>query len=145
MRSVLENRILLAAFAGWLVAQTTKLAIELVRTRRLSLRYLISPGGMPSAHSALVTALSTAVAREAGLDSPVFAVSVVFASIVMYDAAGVRQAVSIQARILNRMLDELFKQHAFSERRLRELLGHTRLEVFVGLVLGLIVGLLVTL
>lgn len=127
------------------MAQTVKLAIELLRTHRLDLRYLVSTGGMPSAHSALVTALSTAVARDSGLGSPIFAVSVVFAAIVMYDAAGVRQAVSIQARILNRMLDELFTQHAFSERRLRELLGHTRLEVFVGFVLGLVVGFALTL
>ena len=144
MRFVLENRILLAAFAGWFLAQALKLAIELLRTHRLDFRYLVSTGGMPSAHSALVTALTTAVARENGLGSSVFAVCAVFAAIVMYDAAGVRQAVSIQARILNRMLDEIFTQHAFSERRLRELLGHTRLEVFVGFVLGLIVGFVAT-
>ena len=95
---------------------------------------------MPSSHSALVTSLATAIGRQEGMGSPIFAASVIFASIVMYDAAGVRQSVSIQARILNRMLDELFTQHAFSERRLRELLGHTPLEVFAGFLLGLIVG-----
>jgi hypothetical protein len=140
MHVVLGNRILLAALAAWFLAQSVKLALELLRTHRLDFRYLVSTGGMPSAHSALVTALTTAVARESGLGSPIFAVCAVFAAIVMYDAAGVRQAVSAQARILNRMLDEMFTQRAFNERRLRELLGHTRLEVFVGFLLGLVVG-----
>lgn len=141
---MLENRILVSALLAWLIAQTIKLAIALVRTHRVDFRYLASAGGMPSAHSALVTALATAVGREQGLDSALFAVAALFAAVVMYDAAGVRQAVSVQARILNRMLDEIFTQHAFSERRLFELLGHTRLEVFVGSVLGVAVGVLAT-
>jgi len=144
VRALLENRILIAAVVAWLLAQTIKLLVELVRTRHLDLRYMVSPGGMPSSHSSLVTGLATAVAREEGLGSPLFAAAAVFASIVMYDAAGVRQAVSVQARILNRMLDELFTQRAFSERRLRELLGHTPLEVFAGLVLGLVTGIVLT-
>jgi acid phosphatase family membrane protein YuiD len=74
-----------------------------------------------------------------------FAVAAVFAAIVMYDAAGLRQAVSIQARILNRMIDELFKEHALREQRLRELIGHTPVEVAAGFTLGLIVGLVGTL
>jgi len=141
---VLENRILLSALLAWLIAQTIKLAIALIRTHRVDFRYLASAGGMPSAHSALVTALAAAVAREQGFDSALFAIAALFAAVVMYDAAGVRQAVSVQARILNRMLDEIFTQHAFSERRLFELLGHTRLEVFVGSVLGVVVGILGT-
>jgi hypothetical protein len=144
VRALLENQVLIAAVVAWFVAQTIKLLVELVRTHRLDLRYLVSPGGMPSAHSALVTSLATAVARQEGVGSALFAASAVFASIVMYDAAGVRQSVSIQARILNRMLDELFTQRAFSERRLRELLGHTPLEVFAGFLLGLIIGVVVT-
>jgi uncharacterized protein len=140
LRAALDNRILLTALCGWLLAQLFKMCIDLFRTHRINLRYLTSAGGMPSSHSAFVTSLSTAVGRQEGWDSPLFAMCVVFASIVMYDAAGVRQAVSIQARILNRMLDELFTQHAFNERRLRELLGHTPLEVFAGFVLGLVVG-----
>jgi acid phosphatase family membrane protein YuiD len=144
VRALLENRILIAAVVAWFLAQVIKLLVELVRTRHLDLRYMVSPGGMPSSHSSLVTGLATAVAREEGLGSPLFAVAAVFASIVMYDAAGVRQAVSVQARILNRMLDELFTQRAFSERRLRELLGHTPLEVFAGLVLGLATGIVLT-
>src|SRR5438309_1792811 len=99
MRALLDNRILLTALCGWLFAQIMKLCIDLVRTRRINLRYLASAGGMPSSHSAFVTSLATAVARQDGLDSPLFAMCFVFGAIVMYDAAGVRQAVSIQARI----------------------------------------------
>ena len=99
---------------------------------------------MPSSHSALVTALATGVAITEGLQSALFAVAALVAGIVMYDAAGVRQAVSIQARILNRMLDEIFEQQRFNEKRLRELIGHTPVEVFVGASLGLVVGLLLT-
>ena len=142
---ILENRILAVALAGWFLAQAIKLIVELVRNHRLDLRYFVSAGGMPSAHSALVTSLATAVARHDGTESPTFAIAAVFASIVMYDAAGLRQAVSIQARILNRMLDELFREHAFSEQRLRELIGHTPVEVAAGFALGLAVGWLGTL
>jgi len=82
------------------------------------------------------------VAITEGLRSPLFAIALVFAAIVMYDAAGVRQAVSAQARILNRMLDEIFVEQRFNEKRLRELIGHTPVEVFVGAVLGLLLALL---
>ncbi len=142
---MLENRILLAALAAWFLAQFAKLIADLARTGRVNLRYMVSTGGMPSAHSALVTSLTTAIGRDLGISAPLFAVSAVFAGIVMYDAAGLRQAVSVQARILNRMLDELFTQHAFSERRLRELIGHTPLEVAAGFALGLVVGFVFTL
>jgi len=144
MRALLDNRVLITALCGWLFAQLIKLIIDLIRTHRVNLRYLASAGGMPSSHSAFVTSLATAVGREDGFGSSLFAICFVFGSVVMYDAAGVRQAVSIQARILNRMLDELFTQHAFSERRLRELLGHTPLEVFAGFLLGLVVGVIGT-
>jgi acid phosphatase family membrane protein YuiD len=142
---LLENRILGVALAGWFLAQAIKLVVELVRNRRLDLRYFVSAGGMPSAHSALVTSLTTAVARHDGTGSPTFAIAAVFAAIVMYDAAGIRQAVSIQARILNQMMDELFKEHALREQRLRELIGHTPVEVAAGFALGLAVGVLGTL
>ena len=145
MPGILENRILAVALAGWFLAQAIKLIIELVRNRRLDLRYFVSAGGMPSAHSALVTSLATAVARHDGAGSPSFAIAAVFASIVMYDAAGLRQAVSIQARILNRMIDELFTEHALREQRLRELIGHTPVEVAAGFTLGLVVGIVGTL
>jgi acid phosphatase family membrane protein YuiD len=139
-----DNRILVVAVIAWVLAQTLKVLIYLWRDRRLNLRHLVSSGGMPSSHSALVTALATAVATTSGVRSPLFAVAVLFAAVVMYDAAGVRQAVSVQARILNRMLDEIFVEQRFNEKRLRELIGHSPVEVFVGAALGLGVALLLT-
>ena len=137
---LLDNRVLIASLLAWIVAQSVKIVIDLSRTGRVNFRYLVSSGGMPSAHAALVTALATVVGREEGWSSPLFGVAAILASVVMYDAAGVRQAASVQARILNRMLDELFTQHQFSERRLRELLGHTPIEVFAGSLLGFVIG-----
>jgi acid phosphatase family membrane protein YuiD len=142
--SLLDNRVLLAAFLAWAVAQVTKTVYELFKERRLVLSRLVSSGGMPSSHSALVTGLATATARTTGVGSAAFAITVVLASIVMYDAAGVRRAVSIQARILNQMIDEAFQGHPFAEKRLRELIGHTPIQVLAGGLLGIGVGLLMT-
>lgn len=146
MRSTLfDNRVLISAFLAWAIAQLSKTIYELFRQRKLIISRLVSSGGMPSSHSALVTGLATATGRLDGVGSTAFAISVVLAGIVMYDAAGVRRAVSIQARILNQMLDEVFAGHPIAEKRLRELIGHTPFQVFVGGLLGIVVGLLVTL
>ncbi len=143
--SLLDNRILLASFLAWAVAQVSKTFIDLIQQRRLILSRLVSSGGMPSSHSALVTGLATATGRVSGVSSASFAIAVVVASIVMYDAAGVRRAVSIQARILNQMIEELFEGKPLAEKRLRELIGHTPVQVFVGALLGICIGILVTL
>lgn len=143
--SLLDNHILVASFLAWAVAQVSKTIIDLIQQRRLIFSRLVSSGGMPSSHSALVTGLATATGRVSGLGSAPFAIAVVVASIVMYDAAGVRRAVSIQARILNQIMDELFEGKPLAEKRLRELIGHTPIQVFVGALLGLCIGILVTL
>jgi uncharacterized protein len=146
MRSTLfDNRVLISAFLAWAIAQISKAIYELFRQRKLIISRLVSSGGMPSSHSALVTGLATATGRLDGVGSTAFAISVVLAGIVMYDAAGVRRAVSIQARILNQMLDEVFAGQPIAEKRLRELIGHTPFQVFVGGLLGIVIGLLVTL
>jgi len=142
--SLLDNRILLAAFFAWVIAQVSKTIYELIRQRKLVVSRLVSSGGMPSSHSALVTGLATATGRVMGLSSATFAITVVLASIVMYDAAGVRRAVSIQARIINQMVDEAFQGHPMAEKRLRELIGHTPIQVLVGGLLGIGIGLLMT-
>ncbi|GAC1354242.1 MAG: divergent PAP2 family protein [Ktedonobacteraceae bacterium] len=142
--SLLDNRILLASLLAWAVAQVSKTILDLFRQRKLILTRLVSSGGMPSSHSALVMGLATATGRVAGLGSASFAIAVVMASIVMYDAAGVRRAVSIQARILNQMIDEAFQGSPMAEKRLRELIGHTPVQVLVGALLGIAVGLLMT-
>jgi acid phosphatase family membrane protein YuiD len=142
--SVFDNRVLVAAFLAWALAQISKIFYELICQRRLILSRLVSSGGMPSSHSALVTGLATAAGRVEGINSTIFAVAVVLASIVMYDAAGVRRAVSIQARILNQMIEEAFQGSPMAEKRLRELIGHTPVQVFVGALLGVGIGLLMT-
>ena len=116
---------------------------DLQRTGRLDLSYLISTGGMPSAHSALVSALATSFGLTEGFGAPVTMLAVCMAGITMFDAAGVRNAAGHQARILNRLLDELFHEHRLNETRLKELLGHTRLEVFVGMLTGILTAMLV--
>jgi acid phosphatase family membrane protein YuiD len=141
--SLLENRVLLAAFLAWAIAQVIKTLLELFKQRKLVVSRLVSSGGMPSSHSALVTGLAAATGRQVGIGSPLFAITVVLASIVMYDAAGVRRAVSIQARILNQMIEEAFQGSPMAEKRLRELIGHTPVQVIVGGLLGICVGLLI--
>jgi acid phosphatase family membrane protein YuiD len=138
---ILDNRVLIVALLASLIAQVLKLFIELVRHRKVNIRVLVTTGGMPSSHSALVAALATGVGQTIGWSSPDFAIAAIFAIIVMYDAAGVRQAAGKQARILNQILDELFQEHPkFNEDRLKELLGHTPFQVIVGLALGVAIA-----
>ena len=101
---------------------------------------MVSMGGMPSSHTTLVCALATTVAILHGLNSTYFAISTLFAAVVMYDAAGVRQTVSVQSTLLNRMLDELFKGKPAFEERVRELIGHTKIEVITGAILGVLLA-----
>jgi len=139
--SILDNRVLLVALIACLIAQISKLAIELGKNKKINIRVLVETGGMPSAHSALVTALATGVGQKMGWNSPDFAIATIFAIIVMYDAAGVRQAAGKQARILNQIIDELFREHpTFNEDRLKELLGHTPFQVIVGSALGITIS-----
>ena len=138
---ILDNSVLLVAVLACLIAQASKLVIELIKNRKVNLRVLVTTGGMPSAHSALVTSLATGVGQTSGWASPEFAIATIFAIIVMYDAAGVRQAAGKQARILNQMIDELFREHhKFNEDRLKELLGHTPFQVVVGSILGVTIS-----
>ncbi|MDQ3810360.1 MAG: divergent PAP2 family protein [Chloroflexota bacterium] len=136
MDALAANDVLTACVLAWVVAQFSKPLIHFVNTRRLDLRYFVSPGGMPSSHASVVVALATRIGIDTGLSSVQFALAVVFAAVVMYDAAGVRRAVSLQARVLNRMLAEMIEAQHFNEQRLRELIGHTPFEVFVGALLG---------
>jgi uncharacterized protein len=139
--AILNNHVLIIALIACLVAQVLKLVVELIRHGKVTFRTLVETGGMPSAHSALVTALATGVGQTVGWASSEFAVAFIFAIIVMYDAAGVRQAAGKQARILNQIVDEFFHENAtFNEDRLKELLGHTPVQVFAGSALGIFVS-----
>ncbi|MGF1603652.1 MAG: divergent PAP2 family protein [Thermosynechococcaceae cyanobacterium] len=139
---IVFNWVLLVSFAASLTAQLLKLIIEFAINRKINFRVLLETGGMPSSHSALVTALATAVGLASGWDSVEFAIATIFAIIVMYDAAGVRQAAGKQARILNQIVDEMFQENPeFNEDRLKELLGHTPVQVIVGSILGVAIAL----
>jgi uncharacterized protein len=138
---ILDNHILLIAVFSCLLAQVLKVIYELVRNGKVNFRTLAETGGMPSAHSALVTSLATGIGQTAGWASGDFAVAFCFAIIVMYDAAGVRQAAGKQARILNQIVEELFQEHpTLNEDRLKELLGHTPVQVIAGSILGVFVS-----
>jgi acid phosphatase family membrane protein YuiD len=125
---------------AWGIAQIAKVTLTSVRERRLNLRVLAETGGMPSSHSAIVMGLTAAVGKYSGLGSATFAIALIFSFVVMYDAAGLRRAAGRQAEVLNRLVEDLVHMRGIQEARLRELLGHTPMEVLVGAVIGLAVG-----
>ncbi len=135
------NKILLISVTAWAIAQVLKLLISVAVYRKFNINYLITSGGMPSSHSALVCACATAAAFEAGLSSPVFAVAAVLAFIVMYDAANVRRETGEQAKVLNYIMRNWneVRPEEF-EDELKELIGHTPFQVAMGSVLGIAVG-----
>lgn len=137
---ILQNSILLNSFLACFLAQGIKGVIDTAQNRKLDLRAAISSGGMPSSHSALVTALAVGVGQTLGWRSPEFAMATVFAVVVMYDATGVRQAAGKQAKLLNQIIEELFHDgHHLNGERLKELLGHTPVQVLAGCLLGIAV------
>ena len=135
-------KFLIAPVVAWTIAQTAKVIIYSVREHRLNLRVLAVTGGMPSSHSAIVMGMTTAVGKYAGVNSAAFAIALIFSFVVMYDAAGLRRAAGRQAAILNRLVEDLVNMRGVQEAKLRELLGHTPVEVLVGAVLGVAAGLI---
>jgi acid phosphatase family membrane protein YuiD len=135
-------KFLLAPLVAWAIAQAAKVILTSVRQRRLNLRVLAETGGMPSSHAAIVMGMTTAVGKYAGVSSAAFAIALIFSFVVMYDAAGLRRAAGRQAAILNRLVEDLVHMRGMQEQRLRELLGHTPIEVVVGALLGIGVGLI---
>jgi uncharacterized protein len=135
-------KFLLAPIVAWAIAQAAKVILTSMRQRRLNLRVLAETGGMPSSHAAIVMGLATAVGKYAGVSSASFAIALIFSFVVMYDAAGLRRAAGRQAAILNRLVEDLVHMRGMQEQRLRELLGHTPVEVLVGAMLGIVVGLI---
>ena len=133
---LLQNKVLGAALAAWVVAQTLKVLLAARRRKEFDIRWFLGTGGMPSAHSAGVSALAIAVGRQIGFHTPGFAVALIFALVTMFDAQGVRRAVGRQAIAFNHLIDELYVKGQVSQERLLELLGHTPVEVLVGAALG---------
>ena len=137
------NKIFWVAAAGWLIAQLIKTLLHLILLKEFRAERLVGSGGMPSSHSATVCALSTAIAYECGANSPEFAISLIFAIVVMYDAMGVRRETGIQAKLLNDMihiLEDMGRNELSAHEKLKEFVGHTPLQVLMGAVLGIIIS-----
>ncbi len=138
-----SNKPLLAALLGWFIAQVLKVVFVRIREKRFDITRMIGSGGMPSSHSAFVMALTVAVAFECGVSSALFAVCVVLSFVVMYDASGVRRETGRQAEILNDIIESFGAGNAeLAGKQLKELIGHSPIEVFAGATLGVIIGLL---
>lgn len=133
------NPPLVLAVMAMATVQLFKFVVAWFVYRRPDFRRLVGTGGMPSAHAASVTALSVAVGMEAGWGSTLFGATAYFSLVFMYDATGIRRAAGRQAQILNRMLDELKDYHRLEPVRLKELLGHTPLEVLIGALYGVLI------
>lgn len=139
---IYNNHPLWIATLGLVVAQVLKVIWVLMREHRLVLRLLTDAGGMPSSHACMVSALAFSVGKHSGWDTPVFGLACIFAAVVMYDAANIRRAAGKQAEVLNRMIDDLYQGKMVSFKRLKEILGHSPIEVLAGCILGSIIGLL---
>ena len=136
----INNATLVVAVASWLAAQFIKLAVFLVRERRFDYGFLLRLGGMPSSHTSSAAACATSVGLRAGFGSPEFAQAQGMLALIMIDAQSVRRAAGMQARLLNQMAEEIYRNHKFSPEKLVEFLGHTRLEVLMGLLLGVAIA-----
>lgn len=140
--AIFHNIILISAITAWFVAQALKVAVNFVLLKGLNWQLLLSSGGFPSSHTAMVSALTLGIGKYYGWESPLFAFAAVFSLIVMYDAAGVRRAAGKQAERINQLIESYFQGSEISQERLKELIGHTPFEVFGGAVVGTIVGLI---
>jgi len=142
IKELFSNKILITTLFAWIFAQTIKVAIGVVREKRFDFRWFVGTGGMPSSHTAGAACLATAVGMNYGFDSVHFALAASFAIVVMFDAQGVRRATGRQARILNKITEDIYWQGKIREDRLRELIGHTPIEVIGGFIVGVVVALI---
>ncbi len=136
VQEIMQNKVLVSAVLAWAAAQILKVFTNYFRHRKMEVERLVGAGGMPSSHSALVVALTMSVGLNFGWDSPLVALSCVLAAIVMYDAAGVRNAAGKQAKVINKLVREHPAPRVAREGKLKELLGHTPVEVVAGAFLG---------
>lgn len=137
---LLQNHVLLTGLAAWFLAQVLKIPLDWIRERHWNWALFFAAGGMPSSHSALVTSTAMAVGLHTGFDTPLFAVTVAFTMVVVYDATGVRRQAGKQAQKINILVEELLKGHQINEKHLLEAIGHTPLEALGGVVLGILVA-----
>lgn len=137
-----ENKALIAAILAWFAAQVIKVLLVLFDEKRLDLSKMISSGGMPSSHSALITAMTASVGKTTGLDSVAFAIAAVTSLVVMYDAANVRREAGKHAELLNKIARDLYPDNHMNQEKLKELLGHKQIEVAAGAIIGITIGVL---
>ncbi len=141
VKAFFGNYMLMSAIVAWLIAQIFKIFTGVYRDRHVNLSLLLfSTGGMPSSHSATVLALTTAAALGEGVGTPVFAICAILSIIVIIDATGVRYETGKQAKMLNKIVKEMFTDTEHAEVHFKEFIGHTPLQVFVGAILGVVVG-----
>ena len=138
--SLLHNNVLIAAFLSWTIGQFLKAPLDYVLNKRWNWGIILSPGGMPSSHSALVTSVTLAIGLQEGFASPLFALAFAISMIVIYDAAGVRRQAGIHAERINEMMKSLFEGSGIPEKELKEVLGHTPFEVITGVILGIVIS-----
>lgn len=137
---ILQNKVLVAVVSAWLLAQVLKIPSEYLRSRRWLWAMFLAAGGMPSSHSALMIAGTLAVGLYTGFDTPLFGFAVAVTMIVAHDAAGVRRQAGMHAERINLLFQELLQGHLWTETDLKEVLGHTPMEVVGGIVLGVLVA-----
>lgn len=142
LSAIMQNHILIGALAAWFIAQSLKPLTEYLKTRQWQWRMVFSAGGMPSSHSALIVGVTFGTGLFLGFDSPLFALALALTMIVVYDAAGVRRQAGMHAERINALFNELLSGHLWDQNELREVLGHTPLEVTGGILLGLLVAML---
>ena len=138
-----HNPVVVITFMGWFTAQCIKVSIGVVREKRFNFKWFVGTGGMPSSHSAGVTAMATAVGLYEGVGTALFGVTLMFTVVVICDAQGVRRSTGQQAGILNKMMDDIYWQKGLNEDRLKELIGHTPVETLAGIFVGLIAAFLI--
>ena len=141
---IIRNPVLFPALVAWLVAQTIKVLLHMIFYGKIDYSRFIGSGGMPSSHSAFVMSLSVSIGLIHGWASTYFAISLALAFIVMYDAAGVRRAAGKQAAVLNDIIEEIQANRGIPAEKLKELIGHTPVEVIAGAILGVIISLTLT-
>ena len=137
---IVTNKYLYVPLLVWFFIQTFKVIWDLVTTKKFNFKRILGAGGMPSSHSAVVVCLAVMIGKEYGFNSSIFALASVFAIVVMYDAAGIRRAAGKQAALLNKIVNTPGLSIPQVQERLVEVLGHTPVQVFVGALIGLIVG-----
>ena len=140
LREIGNNNVLWISILSWFIAQLLKLIITVLKYKKLDFSRLVGSGGMPSSHSSFVMALAVGIGKVSGFDTSLFAFAIVFAFVVMYDASGVRRAAGKQAEILNKIIEQMKHQQFNLDGKLKELLGHTPIEVFAGAILGIIIA-----